>query len=176
MDEENKAADTEQQETQTEEQNQDTRGNDVKSEAQKIADAIVAKKLKGMPSKEELKAYKEWQENQKTEEQKQSEAMSAAEQAKQKAEARAAAAEAKAACLMAGVAVDYVDDAMVLAQHLVDDNTDINAAIKKVVDKYPTFKGTSQTQPTITTGAKSAKATTENSEDAARAVMGLPPK
>ena len=39
-------------------------------DAQKMADAIVAKKLKGMPSKEELKAYNDWKESQKTEEQK----------------------------------------------------------------------------------------------------------
>ena len=44
-----------------------------KAEAQKMADAIVAKKLKGMPSKEELAKYKEWQEAQKTAEQKQAE-------------------------------------------------------------------------------------------------------
>lgn len=34
---------------------------------------MVAKKMKGMPSKEELKAFKEWQESQKTAEQKQAE-------------------------------------------------------------------------------------------------------
>lgn len=34
---------------------------------------MVAKKMKGMPSKEELKAFKDWQETQKTAEQKQSE-------------------------------------------------------------------------------------------------------
>lgn len=60
--------------TQTTENNQ-TEGTDVdvKAEAQKIADAMVAKKMKGMPTKEELKAFKDWQESQKTAEQKQSE-------------------------------------------------------------------------------------------------------
>lgn len=60
--------------TQTAENNQ-TEGTDVdvKAEAQKIADAMVAKKMKNMPSKEELKAFREWQESQKTAEQKQSE-------------------------------------------------------------------------------------------------------
>lgn len=61
--------------TQTTEKNQNE-GNaevDVKAEAQKIADAMVAKKMKGMPSKEELKAFKDWQETQKTEAQKQAE-------------------------------------------------------------------------------------------------------
>ncbi len=38
--------------------------NDLQLQAQKIADAMLAKKMKGMPSKEELKAFREWQENQ----------------------------------------------------------------------------------------------------------------
>ena len=59
--------------TQTTEKNEGKAEVDVKAEAQKIADAMVAKKMKGMPSKEELKAFKEWQENQKTAEQKQAE-------------------------------------------------------------------------------------------------------
>ena len=56
--------------TQTTEKNEGQTEIDVKAEAQKIADAMVAKKMKGMPSKEELKAFKDWQESQKTAEQK----------------------------------------------------------------------------------------------------------
>lgn len=56
--------------TQTTEKNEGKAEIDVKAEAQKIADAMVAKKMKGMPSKEELKAFKDWQESQKTAEQK----------------------------------------------------------------------------------------------------------
>lgn len=59
--------------TQTTNQNEGQAEIDVKAEAQKIADAMVAKKMKGMPSKEELKAFKDWQESQKTVEQKQAE-------------------------------------------------------------------------------------------------------
>lgn len=59
--------------TQTTEKNEGKAEVDVKAEAQKIADAMLAKKMKGMPSKEELKAFKEWQESQKTAEQKQAE-------------------------------------------------------------------------------------------------------
>lgn len=59
--------------TQTTNQNEGKAEIDVRAEAQKIADAMVAKKMKGMPSKEELKAFKEWQESQKTAEQKQAE-------------------------------------------------------------------------------------------------------
>lgn len=59
--------------TQTTNQNEGKAEIDVKAEAQKIADAMVAKKMKGMPTKEELKAFKDWQETQKTAEQKQAE-------------------------------------------------------------------------------------------------------
>ena len=59
--------------TQTTQKNEGKAEIDVKAEAQKIADAMLAKKMKGMPSKEELKAFKEWQESQKTAEQKQAE-------------------------------------------------------------------------------------------------------
>ena len=59
--------------TQTTNQNEGQAEIDVKAEAQKIADAMVAKKMKNMPSKEELKAFKDWQESQKTAEQKQAE-------------------------------------------------------------------------------------------------------
>ena len=59
--------------TQTTEKNEGQAEIDVKAEAQKIADAMLAKKMKGMPSKEELKAFKDWQESQKTAEQKQAE-------------------------------------------------------------------------------------------------------
>lgn len=59
--------------TQTTEKNEEQAEIDVKAEAQKIADAMVAKKMKNMPSKEDLKAFKEWQESQKTAEQKQAE-------------------------------------------------------------------------------------------------------
>ena len=45
-------------------------GDDIKAQAQKIADQMVAKKMKGMPTKEELQAFKDWQESQKTADQK----------------------------------------------------------------------------------------------------------
>lgn len=48
-------------------------GADIKAEAQKIADGMVAKKMKGMPTKEELDAFKKWQDEQKTVEEKQAE-------------------------------------------------------------------------------------------------------
>ena len=93
--------------TQTTEKNQNE-GNanvDVKAEAQKIADAMVAKKMKGMPSKEELKAFKDWQESQKTDAQKQTEK----ETEYQKTLSKNTALEQENAVLRKGVNVDDVD-------------------------------------------------------------------
>ena len=56
--------------TQATEKNEGVEKKYSQEEAQKMADAIVAKKLKGMPTKEEIKAFNEWKESQKTEEQK----------------------------------------------------------------------------------------------------------
>lgn len=112
---------------------------DTKAEAQKIADAMVAKKLKGMPTKEELKAYKEWQEAQKTAEQKINEKVTAAEKAKLDAEAETNALKATVACLKQGVVADSVDDVVTLAQKLVTEEITIDDAIKQVLKKYPQF-------------------------------------
>lgn len=46
----------------------------TEEEAQRRADAQVAKKLKGMPTKEEIAAFREWKESQKTDDEKRAEA------------------------------------------------------------------------------------------------------
>lgn len=91
--------------TQTTEKNEGRAEIDVKAEAQKIADAMVAKKMKGMPSKEELKAFKEWQESQKTAEQKQAEK----EAEYQKTLNQNASLEQENKVLKSGVNIDDVD-------------------------------------------------------------------
>jgi len=52
------------------EETKEDEGLDVKAEAQKMADAMVAKKMKGMPTKEELKEYKDYKDSLKTNEEK----------------------------------------------------------------------------------------------------------
>lgn len=59
--------------TQTTEKTEGTVEMISKEEAQKMADAIVAKKLAKMPTKEELQKYNEYKESQKTEADKQTE-------------------------------------------------------------------------------------------------------
>lgn len=104
----------------------------------------VAREKKGQLSKEELKAYQDWKESQKTEAEKQSEALTNAEKAKQDAEERANTLEAKVTCLSKGVLADSVDDVVILAKAMVSDDVTMDQAVDKVLEKYPSFKGVQQ--------------------------------
>lgn len=110
---------------------------DVKSEAQRIADAMVAKKLKGMPSKEELAAFKKWQDDQKTESEKLGEAQKAAESAKNEAAAKEAKANAMIAAAEAGFKPKQIKNAVILAMARADDETSIEDAIKAIAKENP---------------------------------------
>ncbi|WP_124046024.1 hypothetical protein [Clostridium perfringens] len=104
----------------------------------------VAREKKEQLSKEELKAYQDWKESQKTEAQKQSEALTNAEKAKQDAEERANTLEAKVTCLSKGVLADSVDDVVILAKAMVSEEVTMDQAVDKVLEKYPSFKGVQQ--------------------------------
>lgn len=104
----------------------------------------VAREKKGQLSKEELKAYQEWKESQKTEEEKKNEALTNAEKAKQDAEERANTLEAKVTCLSKGVLADSVDDVVILAKAMVSEEVTMDQAVDKVLEKYPSFKGVQQ--------------------------------
>lgn len=101
----------------------------------------VAREKKGQLSKEELKAYQDWKESQKTEAQKQSEALTNAEAKAKAEEERANTLEAKVTCLSKGVIADSVDDVVILAKALVSEEVTMEQAIDKVIEKYPSFKG-----------------------------------
>lgn len=111
----------------------------VEEKAQRMADAIVAKKLKKMPTKEELKAYRDWKTTQKpdgeTEE-------TPDVKARKEAEGKATSLEVKVACFEADVAKESVDDVAALARAYMaaDGELDLEDAIEKVVKKYPQFK------------------------------------
>lgn len=104
----------------------------------------LAREKKGQPSKEDLEAFNNWKESQKTEAQKQSEALTNAEKAKQDAEERANTLEAKVTCLSKGVLADSVDDVVILAKAMVSDDVTMDQAVDKVLEKYPSFKGVQQ--------------------------------
>ena len=75
------------------------------------------------------------------------------------------------ACYKAGIKDDCVEDAVTLANKLVNDKTDFSAALKKVIEKYPQFvKGTVNTG--ITTGTKTSN-NSDNGDKALRAAFGL---
>ncbi|HHD2785047.1 TPA: hypothetical protein ACOTHR_002574 [Clostridium perfringens] len=127
-----------------------TEGNqqEEKTFTQADVDRLIKERLdrekKGQPSKEELEAFNNWKESQKTEEEKKNEALTNAEKAKQDAEDRANTLEAKVTCLSKGVLADSVDDVVILAKAMVSDDVTMEQAVDKVLEKYPSFKGVQQ--------------------------------
>jgi hypothetical protein len=112
---------------------------DVKSEAQKIADAMLAKKMKGMPSKEELAAFKKWQDEQKTENERLLEAQKAADAANAEASKKEAKANAMIAAVNAGIKTKHLEDAVILAMARVNDDISIEEAIQTVAKNNPAW-------------------------------------
>lgn len=128
----------------TEETNPKEEKTFTQEEVNKMIKDRVAREKKGQLSKEELKAYQDWKESQKTEAQKQSEALTNAEKAKQDAEERANTLEAKVTCLSKGVLADSVDDVVILAKAMVSEEVTMDQAVDKILEKYPSFKGVQQ--------------------------------
>lgn len=126
----------------------------AKTFTQAELDAIVKQRLerqaKGQPSKEEMDAFRKWQDSQKTAEQLSQEKITAAENGKTEAVKRAEAAEAKCTAYSKGVKPEAVDDVIALAMAKVSDSKTIEQAIDEVVKKYPSFCGA---KPRITSGA-----------------------
>ena len=115
-------------------------GTDPKTYTQEELDALLNDAKKDLPSEEELTKFKEWQESQKTESQKQNEKLEAETKARKEAEDKVGTLEAKVSCLSKGVKADCVDDAITLAKIMVTDTLSIDQAIDKVLEKHPSFK------------------------------------
>ena len=128
----------------TEETNPKEEKTFTQEEVNRMIKDRVAREKKGQLSKEELKAYQEWKESQKTEAQKQSEALTNAEAKVKAEEERANTLEAKVTCLSKGVLADSVDDVVILAKAMVNDDVTMDQAVDKVLEKYPNFKGVQQ--------------------------------
>lgn len=145
----------------------------TQADVDKLIQERVARERKNQLSKEELKAYQEWKESQKTEEEKKNEALTNAEKARLAAEERATALEAKVTCLSKGVVSTSVDDVVILAKAMVTEEVTIEQAIDKVLEKYPSFKGEQQQeeQKGFVIGAGSQKQK-ENSNDALARAFG----
>lgn len=148
----------------------------TQADVDRLIQERVAREKKNQLSKDELKAYNEWKESQKTEEEKKNEALTNAENARIAAEERANSLEAKVTCLSKGVIATSVDDVVILAKAMVTDEITIEKAIDKVLEKYPSFKGEAKLQEEETqkgfkigAGAENLKG---NANDALAAIFG----
>ena len=128
-----------------------------KTFTQKELDDIVKQRLdrakKDMPSKSELAEFREWKDSQKTAEQKAAEQLAEVAAAKDAAEREKSRLEIKVSCLAKGVSADAADDVIALAERFIDDDTTIEKAVEKVLEKYPSFRSAVKV-PGITTGVK----------------------
>lgn len=128
----------------------------AKTFTQTELDAIVKQRLerqaKGQPTKEEMEAFRKWQDSQKTAEQLSQEKISAAENGRADAEKKLAAAEAKCCAYSKGVTAEAVDDVIALAMAKVSDDMPIEKAIDAVISKYPSFCSAKSAPQGVTTG------------------------
>ena len=96
-----------------------------------------------------------------------------AEEKADKALKRISELETKNACYKLGIKEDCIEDAVALAEKLVNDKTDISAALGKVLEKYPVFKA-DKPKPSAT--GVHTETTKETDDSALRKAFGLPPK
>ena len=161
-------------------------------------DAAVKSRLdrerKNQPSKDELKAFREWQESQKTEAEKTADKIKQAEDAKTAAELKVTEYEAKFAAMAKGVRAEAVEDVIALAKNKVSGDLTLrqNAvgdrpgvpqggganraitleqAIDSVIAKYPQFS-TAAEKPS-TTGVSTPNNKDSSGDSLLRKAMGL---
>lgn len=104
-------------------------------------------------AKEGLAKFKEWQDSQKTEQQKQQEALDTLNEDKNSLLNENNGLKAQLSALKQGVNADYVEDVVALSERLVNDETSIDDAIKQVIEKYPHFAEVEKkNSPQIVTG------------------------
>ena len=96
-----------------------------------------------------------------------------AEEKADKALKRISELETKNACYKLGIKEDCIEDAVARAEKLVNDKTDISAALGKVLEKYPVFKA-DKSKPAAT--GVHTETTKETDDSALRKAFGLPPK
>lgn len=90
-------------------------------------------------AREGIEKFREWQESQKTEQERQQEQFNKLKQSYESLLAEKEKLVAQVAAMKAGVRADSVEDVVILANALVNDEVTIDEAIKQVVTKYPHF-------------------------------------
>jgi hypothetical protein len=156
---------------QQEPQNQQQDSTQSKSFSQEDVNNLIAKEKKKATekflkelgiddfenAKEGLQKFKEWQESQKTEAEKQAEKLQTLETENGTLTEENKSLKAQLSALKAGVNAESVEDVVVLAQKYVSDEVDFDTAVQKVLEKYPHFKGQQEepqepSKPTFLTG------------------------
>jgi len=117
-------------------------------------------------AKEGLAKFKEWQDSQKTEQEKQAERLKELETNHGTLTDENSVLKAQISAMKAGVNADYVTDVVTLAKTMVSDDVDMDTAISKVVEKYPHFaqvevEKEETPKPKFSTGQHQKQTTTE---------------
>lgn len=126
---------------------------DVNSIAAKEAKKAQEKILKQLgvsdfkSAKDGLQKLQEIEDSKKTEAEKMAESLKEYETKYETVSSENESLKAQIAAMGAGVQADAVQDVVTLAKPLVSDEVDMNAAIEKVLEKYPHFKGEQQQEP-----------------------------
>lgn len=92
-------------------------------------------------AKDGMAKFKEWQESQKNEQEKQQETLNNLTKDKETLTSENQNLKAQIGAMKQGVKADFVEDVVALAERLVNDEMTIDEAIKAVVEKYPYFVG-----------------------------------
>lgn len=135
-------------------------------------DSAIAKERQSLPSADELKAFNDWKESQKTEQEKTAEKIKLAQEAQTAAEQKAELLEAKYTAVSKGVKPEAVDDVIALAKNKVSDTVTLEQAIESVIEKYPQF-GAASNKP-ATTGVTTPNNGSPAADALLRKSMGLP--
>lgn len=134
----------------------------TQAEVNELVKSRLERERKNMPSKDELAAFKKWQEEQQTTEEKHANALKAEQQKAIDAESRANEFEAKYTAMAKGVKPEAVDDVIALARAKVSDDVTLEQAIDSVIAKYPSFSGKT---PQANTGVKTGNNKTDTDDD-----------
>ncbi|WP_050322619.1 hypothetical protein, partial [Streptococcus equi] len=124
-------------------------------------------------AKANLASWNKYQEGQKTELQKIQDSLTVANNSLAERDTTIASLQAQLAAAHLGVPAENTSDVITLANSLVNEKTDINAAITTVLEKYPHFKGgyaNVADKPNFVTQTQSQ---TETAEDAFAKALGL---
>lgn len=109
----------------------------TQDEVNDLIKSRLERERKGLPGKDELAAFRKWQDDQKSAEQKSAEAIKVQSDRADAAEKKVAALEAKLLAASKGVKPDAADDVVALAQLKVSDDMPLEKAIDEVLKKYP---------------------------------------